>query len=159
MGISVHVFGKKELIAKYKRIAAELPSVLHASMNTQMVRLADYVRSSKLSGSPLNRRSGTLSRSISGSATVSGRIVIGQVGSKGVPYAHVHEDGGAFQIPAHERRISMVFGRPIVPMTITVNAYTANFPQRAFLKPSLAEKHDDIISALRATVIRVMRAT
>jgi phage gpG-like protein len=123
-----------------------------------MVRLADYVRSSKLSGSPLNRRSGKLSRSISGSASLDGKKIIGTVGSKGVPYAHVHETGGAFEIPSHERTITMVFGRPIIPKTIIVESYVANFPQRAFLKPSLTEKQSDIISALRETVLQVMRA-
>jgi phage gpG-like protein len=158
MGIQITVFGKERLVAKYRRIAAELPSLIRETMNTQMVRLADHVRSSKLSGDPLNRRSGALSRSISGSATVNGRLVVGQVGSKGVPYAHVHETGGAFQIPSHERQLTMVFGKPIIPKTISVKGYTANYPQRAFLRPSLAEKQDGVISALRDRVLQVMRA-
>jgi phage gpG-like protein len=158
MGIQVQVFGKTELVAKYKRISAALPSILQNSMNTQMVKLADYVRSSKLSGDPLNRRSGRLSRSISGSASTSGKIVTGVVGSKGVPYAHVHETGGDFEIPSHQRIISMVFGRPIVPKSITIGTYTAHFPQRAFLKPSLSEKQSDIIEELRMSVLGAMRA-
>lgn len=157
MGIQVHVFGKTELVDKYRRRTALLTSRLQDSMASQMVRLADYIRASKLSGTPLNRRSGRLSRSISGSAATEGSKVIGTVGSKGIPYAHVHETGGAFEIPAHERVITMVFGRPIVPKTIMVGSYTANYPQRAFLKPSLNEKHDNIISALRETVLQVMR--
>lgn len=153
------VYGKTELVAKWKNIAAQLPSLITDEMKTRMVQLADYVRTNKLSGNPLNRRSGRLSRSINGNASAAGTIVTGTVGSKGVPYAHVHETGGTFDIPAHERLITVVFGKPVVPHSISVKAHEANYPQRAYLKPSLEENRAQIIAALRNKTLEVMRAT
>jgi hypothetical protein len=159
MPISMTVFGKDELANKYRRVRTEIPSALQGTMQSQMVQTADYVRSSKLSGSPLNRRSGALSRSIGGKATATDTTIVGTIFSRGVKYAFVHEEGGSFAIPSHDRLISQVFGKPVVPHTITIGAYTANYPQRAFLKPSLNERQAAIMQALRGTVQTVMNAT
>jgi len=156
MGINLSVYGKQEYVQKFREISQSiLPAITH-EMQTQMTELADYVRRNKLSGDPLNRRSGRLSRSINGQAFATGNVVTGVVGSKNVPYAHVHEDGGTFDIPLHTRLISQVFGRPIVPKQIWVSQHSATFPQRAFLKPSLKENEDKIKNALRLTVLDIM---
>lgn len=153
MPIGLTVYGKDKLVQGFRTVAAQLTSVVTEEMRHQMTMLADYVRRTKLSGNPLNRRSGRLSRSISGQASAQGHKVIGVIGSKGVPYAHVHETGGTFDIPAHTRQITMVFGRPVVPHEINVSAHSATFPQRAFLKPSLVEKENDIREALRVRTL------
>jgi phage gpG-like protein len=157
MGISIRVFGKTEFISKYRKIAAMLPSMVTDEMKTQMMQLADYVRTNKLSGDPLHRRTGKLSRSISGNASATGNLVTGTVGSKGVPYAAVHELGLTVTIPSHERLISMVFGKPVVPHTISIKSYTVTFPMRAYLKPSLEEKRAGILANIRASIIGAMR--
>src|SRR5271170_6490842 len=98
MGIQIHIFGKDELVAKYRRISSNLPTIVNSVMQAQMTQLADYVRSGKLSGQVLNRRSGALSRSIYGTSSNSSGSVVGKVGSRGVPYANIWENTG---IAAH----------------------------------------------------------
>lgn len=157
MGIDITVYGKKEFVAKYRNIAATMTSLLTNEMKTQMIKLSDYVRTHKLSGDPLNRRSGKLSRSVSGNADTAGSMITGTVGSKGVPYAAVHELGLTVVIPTHQREISMVFGKPVVPHSITVKSHTVNFPMRAYLKPSLEENRAAIVTALRMAAVQAMK--
>jgi len=159
MPIETHIFGKDELIERFEQLPAQLIAGLTSEMKTQMVRLADYVRANKLSGDPLHRRTGRLSRSVSGQASASGTKIRGTIGSKGVPYARVHEEGGTFDIPSYSRMQTMVFGRPMIPKEVTVRAHTATYPQRAFLKPSLLENEDRIREALRARALEIMRAS
>jgi phage gpG-like protein len=157
MGIEVHVLGKKELIDKLRNIGPQLTSAITDEMRTQMTMLADYVRIKKLSGDPLHRRTGRLSRSVSGQASaVSKTRVVGTIGSKGVPYAAVHELGGTYMVPQHERQLTMVFGRPVMPRTIVVKAHDVTFPKRAFLKPSLDENQNKILDALKQRAVKVM---
>lgn len=143
-------------------------------MQTQMQLLSDFVRTSHLSGDPLHRRTGRLSRSVTGKATGSGAKIIGICGTSGVPYAYVHEMGGTFDIPAHSRRvgynakeerirlltkIGRVRAAVKSQVTGTVRAHSATYPQRAFLKPSFEERKDDIVQALRRSIVEAMNAT
>lgn len=145
----IHVFGKDAVIARFAKIVSNLPAAVLTAMKTQMVALADYVRVNKLSGQVLNRRSGNLSRSITGQAEITGFSVVGTMGSKGVPYAGIHEFGAVFT-----REITQAFGRPIVPVMATFH-----YPERAFLRPSARENQDKINAALRAAVIGVLNAS
>lgn len=157
MGIQIHVFGKDEVVAKYRRISAQLPTIVTVAMQTQMTRLADYVRADKLSGQVLQRRTGTLSRSIFGVASESGGTVYGKVGSRGVPYADIWENTGskAHTIEAiNAKALRFEIGGKVI------FAKRVNIPQQAprpFLKPSLKENQDKILQALRSTVMQAMR--
>lgn len=161
MGINVTVFGKTELIDRMNAVRPKVVGAMQNEMQTQMTRLADYIKDNKLSdGDPLHRRTGALSRSVQGTSSVNGTRVTGTIGSKGVKYARVHELGGTFQIPSFERLQTVVFGRPMLnPRSVTVSAHTATYPQRAFLKPSLDQFADQIREALRQRVLGVLRDT
>jgi phage gpG-like protein len=160
MPINVTVFGKEELIEKWNSLSPKIAAVMQSEMQAQMTRLADWIKENKLSGDPLHRRTGALSRSVQGSSAITGTTrVTGTIGSKGVKYARVHELGGTFEIPAHERLQTMVFGKPMVPRSVTVRAHTATYPQRAFLKPSLQVFEPQIRDALRQRVLDVLNAT
>lgn len=159
MGFQVTVFGKDEFIARFASLRAELLTSLTEEMLKQMTKLADYVRANKLSGDPLHRRSGRLSRSVSGQASSTGTVIVGTIGSKGVPYAAVHENGGTFQIPSFVREQTVAFGRPMIPKQVTVKAHDVTYPKRAFLKPSLQLKAVEIREALRARAMDVLRAS
>jgi phage gpG-like protein len=169
--VTITVYGKELIAAKYGRMAGKVAEEVTVAMQDQMTQLADYVRSNKLSGDPLHRRTGKLSRSITGDATLSGRYIIGRIGSKGVPYAHVHEMGGTFDIPAHTRRIGYNAREQRVRLLnrnnsvraavrstgeVMVRAHTATYPQRAFLHPSMQENQDKIITALRTAVVEAI---
>ena len=160
MPINVTVFGKTELIEHFNAMRPKLVAAMQNEMQTQMTRLADFIKANKLSGDPLHRRSGALSRSVQGTSSVNGTKVTGTIGSKGVKYARVHELGGTFDIPSFERLQTVAFGRPMInPRTVTVSAHTATYPQRAFLKPSLDQFAPQIQEALRQRVLGVLRAT
>jgi phage gpG-like protein len=171
--IEVHVQGADELVQKYRRISASIMGMLASTMKDQMTQLADYVRTTKLSGDPLHRRTGALSRAVTGDASAAGTIVIGRIGTSGIPYAYVHEYGGTFMIREHtrrvgygakEERIRLLTKQGKVRAAVKsmsrgiVRAHTATYPQRAFLHPSMEEQRDKIVSALRDTVLGALHA-
>lgn len=173
MGIQITVRGSDELQAKYRRISGSIVSLLAQVMQSEMTQLADYVRATKLSGDPLHRRTGALSRAVTGQAQVQGSFVVGKIGTSGIPYAYVHEVGGTFQIPAHtrrvgygakEERIRLLTKQGKVRAAVKsmsrgmVKAHTATYPQRAFLHPSMTENKDKILSALRDGVLGAFHA-
>jgi hypothetical protein len=158
MGIQVHVFGKDEWVAKMRTRTAALPGALTTEMQTQMTRLADYVRADKLSGAVLNRRSGTLSRSIYGTASTDGMTVVGKVGSRGVPYANIWENTGISAhdvVPVNAKALHfMIGGQSVFAMRVHIPQQAA----RPFLRPSLSENQDKILQALRSKVFEVLGA-
>jgi phage gpG-like protein len=147
------IVGKEVLLERFRNRRYTVLRNIQKAMLGQMARLAEYVRTSKLSGQVLKNRTGTLRRSIHPGAVidVDGGTVTGLVGTN-VSYARVHENGGTFQIPSHQRHITQVFGRPIEPRFITVAAHSARFPQRAFLRPSVEERRPVIMKAIKKAV-------
>jgi hypothetical protein len=159
MGIQVHIFGKDELVAKYRRIASNMPTIVNTAMQTQMTQLADYVRSGKLSGQVLNRRSGALSRSIYGTSSNSSGSVVGKVGSRGVPYANIWENTGSAAhtveaINAKALRFE-IGGSVVFAKRVNIPAQNA----RPFLRPALNERREAILQALRSAVVQVIKAS
>jgi phage gpG-like protein len=155
--ISGTIVGRDRLMKRFQTRRSELIRRMGDTMSGQMSRLAEYIRASKLSGQVLKNRTGTLRRSIhsSGSVDTSKNEVSGRVGTN-VEYARVHEGGGSFLIPAHQRWQTMAFGRPIEPRFVAVRSHQARFTQRAFLRPSLIERRESILAALRQTASEVM---
>jgi phage gpG-like protein len=155
--ITATIVGRDAVLARFRMRREKIVEAVRATMLAEMSKLANYVKASKLSGQVLKNRTGTLRRSIHAGAEATGETVTGTVGTN-VSYAHVHEDGGAFQIPAHQRQLTMVFGRPIEPRFITVAAHVARYPQRAFLRPAFDERRPSILAALRKSVETTMAA-
>lgn len=162
-----------QIVALLRQRASQVGPALLDEMTSQMQQTADYSRATKLSGDPLKHRTGQLSRSITSSATLDGLKITGKIGSS-APYAHVHELGGVFLIPEHYRRtgfgskqqrITMLTRSGSVRAAVKsmtrgmVRAHNATYPQRAFLKPSLMERRDDILAALRGRLTEVLSAT
>lgn len=127
-----------------------------------------YVREQKLSGNPLHQRSGDLSNSIHSTVEESPRgfavFVFSLGGREGrlvVPYAKVHEFGGTFTIPEHERRVaapSALVGKPKVrgfkAVTVqTVREHTATYPERSFLRSSQLERANVFIERMRYVTV------
>jgi phage gpG-like protein len=172
--VNVTVLGKDELVAKYKAAGNRLARALLTSMQRDMVRTADYARTNKLSGDPLHRRTGNLSRAVTGRARLDGTTVVGEVGTAGIPYAYVHEMGGTFWIRPHirrtgfdakDQRIRLLTKQGAVRAAVKavgdsiVRGHNATYPQRAFLKPSLEENRARITDDLRAACLAVLNAT
>lgn len=172
----VTVVGKEELVGKYRSIAERVIPALLRMMAQQMMQTADYSRANEFTGGSdhLNRRTGRLSRAITGRAKTEGTIVTGQIGTSGIPYAYVHEVGGIFQIRAHTRRTGFDTNaarirlltktgavRAAVKSTTVgeVRAHSADYPRRAFLAPALEARREDITTALRETIVGALNAT
>lgn len=153
------------VMQRFRTGAKSFSQVLRQEMMNQMARAADWSRANRLSGDPLNRRTGRLSRSVAPFARTDGTRVEGGLSSN-VPYAHVHELGGTFQIPAYTRRparTKTAGGRfrkrteEQQTSSITVKAHTATFPQRAFLKPALEANRTQILEGLRMSILRAVQ--
>ena len=162
---TVVVTGADRVVARFTAMPERVRATLRLSMRRWWYRLQSEVVTSKLSGDPLRRRTGNLASSINvggaGSLTSfdeSDSEIVGRVGTN-VRYAAVHENGGTFAIPAHTRRMTSVFGRPVIPRDIEVRAHTATFPQRAFLRPVLRDMSSQIREGIKADIAASFEGT
>ncbi len=126
-------------LARFEKFPRTLQMALVSHVEAYAVFLQAYIRTNKLSGSPLNRRSGNLSDSVSYAPITVTDTEVSTTEGTNLKYGRVHELGGSINVPSHQRTISMVFGKPVSPHSITVKQYTAEYPKRAWLKPSINE--------------------
>lgn len=125
-------------------------------------RLAVFVQSEKLSGQVLNVRTGLLRRSIQPPLFEVGEdATTGIVGRTMPGYGKMFEAGfqGDVRVAAHERMMSLAFGRPIQnPRKVTIAAYTrrVNIAPRAFLQTSLSENEEAIRQDIRQRVMEAV---
>ena len=132
----------------------------------------------KLSGPVLKNRTGTLRRSIHYRLVEDEKGIDGVVGSfagnvnpksneEAYGYARVHEYGGTFNVPAHERRIGYNsdservkllgklggFSKKVATYSTTmVRAHTVTYPERSFLRSSLSEQKKNIVKELKLSM-------
>jgi hypothetical protein len=152
-----------------QRVEASLrargPQIIQAvirKMDGLMIQLQGKIVGEKLQGQVLQHRSGKLSGSIRAIPAVQdGTSIVGAVEGGGGPafYGRVHEYGGVFQIPEFQRRV--VGGKEAIKARLsrkagstpgTVRAHSANFPERSFMRTSLAEFRQAIFEGLTAAV-------
>jgi phage gpG-like protein len=138
------VTGDSVVIARLERLGPSLRQALHDAMMVQMFRIQRAVVTEKLSGDPLHRRTGVLASSINATVEDRGDDIVGRVGTK-VFYGRIHEYGGTFEIPAHERRTKS--GK-----TTTVRAHKATFPERSFLRSVLSELRPSVVDAIQTAI-------
>lgn len=160
-GIIGTVYGDNFVEARIRALPEKIRQKLVNAMKVQWFALQAKVVRSKLSGQVLKRRTGNLASSINVggpmSATAfldrfgSGDQIVGRVGTK-VWYGAVHEYGGNFQVKAHQREITQVFGRPVSPHKVDVRSYTMNVPERSFLRSSLQDISGQMRSAIAASI-------
>ena len=151
---ALEVRGLDETSARFDAYPAALQAALGAKASELATALADLVKN-KLSGAVLNTSSGTLGDSIAASVTADSDRVLASVGSEGdVKYAAIQEYGG--KTSAHE----------ILPVKDDVLAFVAGdgqhfarriehpgsvIPERSYLRSSLEDMKDEILSALAST--------
>jgi phage gpG-like protein len=162
--IEIVLTGTEQVATRLRSIGPRVRENLINAVKIQWMLLQSHVVTQKLSSQVLHRVTGNLASSIhvGGPNTASAFeetpvSLVGRVGTK-VRYAKVHEYGGAIQIKAHERRMTMVFGRPVAQRMISVGSYTAHYPERSFLRSSLQERADSIRVALKAAVSETARS-
>ena len=119
------------------------------------VELQNKVKSEKLNGSVLHRRTGTLMRSIDQRVTEESSGIFGYVGTN-LRYGIAHEFGvnESVTVRAHTRIITQAFGRTIDPTTVNVRSFSRNMhlPERSFLRTSLREFSDTVRDRIIASV-------
>lgn len=153
--IDIEISGANELKLKLQGMGEKIRNALSTGMTTAMQDLAAYVKGSKLSGQVLKRRSGNLSSNINPLTIVTSNQVIGSVGTN-VFYAKYHEFGGTFDVPGYFRRPRKGTSGKRMGVggtdAIEVLPHTVTFPERSFLRSSLADTQSQIISTLSAAV-------
>jgi phage gpG-like protein len=144
--IEASITGDDRVIARLEKVGPSIRQALHDAMRAQVFRIQHAVVTEKLSGDPLHRRTAVLATSINSTVEDRGSEIVGRVGTK-VRYGEVHEYGGTFEIPEHERRTKD--GK-----TTTVRAHTATYPERSFLRSVLSELRPSVVESIRATIAR-----
>ena len=155
--VTVEVTGKDGLAAKLD--PTRVQGLMREGLLRGLIDLQTVIKL-KLSGPVLKNQTNNLRSSINYRITDDGTGMDGVVGSfAGYPnpkggeqaagYARINEFGGTFQIPEHERRVTQIFGKQVEPFMQTVRAHSATYPERSFLRSSLAERKDNITKELK----------
>lgn len=130
------------------------------SMGFIVLRLQKQIRTHKLLGQVLNRRSGNLRDNILRDVATDGSRVTGTVGiGKDAPYGKLHEFGfaGTQSVAAHIRRQKAAWGRRLkTPLDVHVSAHTRriSLPQRSFMRTAFAELQPLIAEEIAAALAR-----
>jgi phage gpG-like protein len=155
--IAMEIVGADAVMQRFIAAPGKVRAAAKSTLDVWAAQLAAYIKSDKLSGSPLNRRSGTLSRSIFPRGGESSQGVWGGAGGgAGVPYAKIHEFGGL--IPAHEvvarNAQALCFSADgIKRFAKSVHIPDVQMPERSYMRSSLREKAPEGIAELRQAVL------
>ncbi|MGB8799442.1 MAG: hypothetical protein WCC97_02040 [Candidatus Acidiferrales bacterium] len=154
----------EQLKAKLNGRWAGAVDALYRQMQTSMGNLLTYIQTTKLQGFPLHHRSGNLIRSLKDFAAqspgqISGKVFVSNttLNSK-VDYAKIHEFGGTFTA----RRQNLIHPPHLVTRAggervMTGSPYGIHFPERSFMRSSLREQRQVIITALSTALSRSLK--
>lgn len=125
-------------------------------MRIQMVNLAGYVKANKLSGDPIHRRSGALSRGVHPDTEEDGRSITGTVGVDGtVPYARILHEGGSTRPhdiePSRGRALCFMWGGQ-QRFFRRVHHPGSRFPARPYLTSAMDEQREEIFQRLFTSI-------
>lgn len=159
--LNVTLVGDRELVARIGAMPAKVHAALLKKVNALALKLEAKIKNEKLSGQVLNVRSGALRRSIFSQVTDTETAVTGKVASSGdVKYAAVHEFGG--KIPPHD-----IFPVKAAALAFMMNGKQvffkhvhhpgATMPEQSFMRSSLAEMKDEIVSGLKQAVVEGLK--
>jgi phage gpG-like protein len=151
--------GDDKVETRIRGMNEKVRQALVDAVKTQWFALQSYVVRTKLSSQVLHRVTGNLASSINvgGPNTASEFTetpveIVGRVGTR-VVYGAVHEYGGTFKVPAHQRTITQVFGRDVTPTVVSVAAHNVTFPERSFLRSSI----QDMGTQIRQSIVKAVQ--
>jgi phage gpG-like protein len=154
----VEVIGTEQVVARLNALPATLKGSLQILMEKLTVDMQATIKRDKLSGQVLNRRSGRLSNAINREVEVTDTSVAGMVFvGKEAPYGAIHEYGRTVNVPAHRRVVSKVFGVSVEPFEQEVRAHTAVYPERSFMRTTLAEYRGRFVDGVRKSMAEVLK--
>lgn len=163
MPIEIKLTGGKILESKGKRFhetRRELQSRLFEKTKKFAFSVVRRAQTNYLTG-PRPKRLGVVTGRLRSNISAkveknNGETITATMGTN-VVYGKVHEYGfkGTVNIPAFQRVISKVFGRPIQAKSIKVRAHTrkVDIPKRPFISPSI----DDELPDYKNSIIRILR--
>ena len=136
--------------ARLDRMPTALRSALRGTVVSLTQALAGLVRA-KLSGGVLNVRSGNLlasinSQMVENTSTVYGRVFV-DPSSPAAKYARIHEFGGVIKHPGSSKFQAWQSGDGWVYTHFT-RPHDIPMPERSYLRSSLAEMREEIVTRL-----------
>jgi phage gpG-like protein len=159
--LNITLVGDRQLTARL----GEMPDKVHRALLKKVTGLALKLEAKvkgKLSGEVLHVRTGALRRSIFNAVTDEPTSVIAKVASSGdVKYAGAHEFGA--HIPPHDivpvkaQALAFMAGGKLV-FAKRVHHPGATIPERSFLRSSLTDMREEIVSGLKQAVLEGVRA-
>jgi phage gpG-like protein len=148
----------EQIAAKLNGTRQNAIDSLARQMRISMGTLREYIVSTKLSGFPLKHRTGNLIRSTQPSTSQTTGQIAGKVSVDNTAfYGKIHEYGGSFtarrtlKLPPHLAR------RQSGERVMTGTPYGIFFPERSFMRTSLAENRQTIITALATALNRAIK--
>jgi len=154
--IGIQITGADRVVRLLGDAPAKINAAAKSSLDAFAAELAGYIKANKLSGDPLNRRSGRLSSSVHPvTSQTSDSVSGGAGGGAGVPYARIHEYGGV--IPAHQM---VVKNAQALCFTVdgvrrfakSVQIPDVQMPERSYMRSGFEEQAPSGIEQLRAAV-------
>ncbi len=146
----------RKLVDALRRKPEEIVFALRNSLNSALLMLERFIKTQKLSGQVLHRRTGALANAVhTNLARVEGRTIRGEVTAAGSPaslYGRVFEVGGSGAYPilsVRARALKFVSGGE------TIFRKQVMHPQqmmRAFMRPSAEENAASIREQLQAAL-------
>jgi hypothetical protein len=162
MSIRITFSGDDRVQALLQRKRQQIFRALELKINSLMLRLQAKIQGEKLSGQVLKQRTGTLKRSIEViPVEQKGDALAGGVRGGGGPafYGRFHEYGTSNSytiVPVNKKALAFIMGGKQVIVKKVVHP---PFPERSFMRSSLEEMNDEIVTELKATIRRVFSAT
>ena len=146
--------------ARLDALPGGLAAALAAKAAELAAALADLVKTDKLAGGVLNARSGALQASIVADVTSDGVGVRASVGSNGdVKYAAIQEYGGktgAHEILPAKAQALAFFAGGVLRFARKVEHPGSLIPERSYLRSSLDDMRDEILSALAGAAADIL---
>jgi HK97 gp10 family phage protein len=158
--INIDLQGDTQLIAKLEAMPGKLQTDLTKRITTLALQLQAAVKQ-KLSGQVLKVGSGNLRDSIGYDVVTAATAVTGTVFSDiTVKYARIQEYGGTTRPHVIEPRAGGVLAFQIGGKTVfarRVNHPGSKIPARPFMRPTLAEYRDRIVTSMNQAVAESLK--
>jgi len=150
--LSVQITGDTELIERIDRMPQAVHNALLRKITALSIELQRYIRTEKLSGQVLNKRTGALQSSVFQEVSDKGTSIIAKVAAgRDVPYARIHEYGGQTKphdiYPKNAKALHFFMGGKEVFAKV-VHHPGSKMPERSYMRSSLADMKQEIIDGM-----------
>lgn len=158
--INISLVGDQEVIARFGYLPDKMRAALYKKITALTLRLEAKVKS-KLQGEVLHKRTGFLLSSVHSRVTDDATEIRGEVSAGAdVPYAMIHEYGGDIHHPGGTPYIPNKAGmvtfvskaHALADKLPVTKAHLIHIPQRSYLRSSMEDMSEEIISGIREAV-------